>query len=169
SSHCRMSSSPGARRPRRAGLRRRWRAASTSTPHPCAAATTPTRDSPSCSMPGARSTRFPRSPEPRISPDSSAASPPRRQASVDCLRTADCRAVVRIIVHVDVVVETKSPRIPEPVLRWLLDSDPAVRWQVLRDLANAPDEVVADERARVGREGDGARLLGLHAYDGRGG
>ena len=32
---------------------------------------------------------------------------------------------------------------------WLLDSDPALRWQVLRDLLDAPADVVADERARV--------------------
>ncbi|MEV4623653.1 hypothetical protein AB0J74_33725 [Asanoa sp. NPDC049573] len=47
------------------------------------------------------------------------------------------------------------------VMDWLLDSDPAVRWQVLRDLAGAPDDVVAAERARVAREGWGARLLAL--------
>ena len=32
------------------------------------------------------------------------------------------------------------------VLDWLLDSDPAIRWQALRDLADAPPEVVAVER-----------------------
>ena len=35
------------------------------------------------------------------------------------------------------------------VLDWLLDSDPAIRWQALRDLADASAEVVAAERARV--------------------
>jgi hypothetical protein len=44
---------------------------------------------------------------------------------------------------------------------WLLDSDPAIRWQVLRDLAEAPSEVVAAERSRVATEGWGARLLAL--------
>jgi hypothetical protein len=44
---------------------------------------------------------------------------------------------------------------------WLLDSDPAVRWQVLRDLTNAPDEEVARERSRVATEGLGAQLLAL--------
>ncbi len=67
----------------------------------------------------------------------------------------------------DVVVETKAPRIPEPVLQWLLDSDPAIRWQVLRDLMDAPTRMVAAERARVAREGVGARLLALQAPDGR--
>ena len=47
------------------------------------------------------------------------------------------------------------------VLDGLLDADPAVRWQVLRDLADAPPEQVAAERARVAREGWGARLLEL--------
>jgi len=41
------------------------------------------------------------------------------------------------------------------VIGWLLDGDPAIRWQVLRDLANAPDGEVAAERARVERDGWG--------------
>jgi hypothetical protein len=53
------------------------------------------------------------------------------------------------------------------VLDWLLDSDPAVRWQVLRDLVHAPAEVVAAERARVATEGWGARLLALQGEDGQ--
>ena len=53
------------------------------------------------------------------------------------------------------------------VLEWLLDSDPAIRWQVLRDLVHAPAEVVAGERARVGLEGWGARLLALQGEDGQ--
>jgi hypothetical protein len=52
------------------------------------------------------------------------------------------------------------------VLGWLLDSDPAVRWQVLRDLTDASAEEVAAERARVEHEGWGARLLALRAPDG---
>ena len=52
-------------------------------------------------------------------------------------------------------------------MKWLLDSDPAVRWQVLRDLADAPREVVAAERARVATEGWGARLLALRDEDGQ--
>lgn len=50
---------------------------------------------------------------------------------------------------------------------WLLDSDPAIRWQVLRDLVQAPAEVVAAERARVATEGWGARLLALQGEDGQ--
>ena len=53
------------------------------------------------------------------------------------------------------------------VLEWLLDSDPAIRWQALRDLADAPAEIVAAERARVAREGWGARLLALQGEDGQ--
>jgi hypothetical protein len=53
------------------------------------------------------------------------------------------------------------------VLDWLLDSDPAIRWQVMRDLIDAPDEEVAAERGRVATEGMGARLLALQASDGR--
>jgi hypothetical protein len=53
------------------------------------------------------------------------------------------------------------------ILAWLLDSDPAIRWQVLRDLTGAPAEVVAAERARVASEGWGAELLGLQAKTGQ--
>jgi hypothetical protein len=53
------------------------------------------------------------------------------------------------------------------VLDWLLDSDPAIHWQVLRDLVHAPAEVVAAERARVATEGWGARLLALQGEDGQ--
>jgi hypothetical protein len=53
------------------------------------------------------------------------------------------------------------------VLDWMLDSDPSIRWQALRDLAHAPAEVVAAERARVATEGWGARLLALQGEDGQ--
>lgn len=52
------------------------------------------------------------------------------------------------------------------VIEWLLEGDPAIRWQVLRDLLGAPDSEVAAERARVEREGWGARLLALADGDG---
>ena len=54
-----------------------------------------------------------------------------------------------------------------PDLRWLLDADPSIRWQVLRDLTDAPQAIVEAERARVSTEGAGARLLALQAPDGR--
>jgi hypothetical protein len=50
---------------------------------------------------------------------------------------------------------------------WLLDSDPAIRWQVMRDLTDAPAAVIAAERARVATEGWGARLLAARDPDGR--
>jgi hypothetical protein len=53
------------------------------------------------------------------------------------------------------------------VLNWLLDSDPAIRWQVLRDLVDAPAEVYSTERARVAQEGWGAWLLALQEQDGQ--
>jgi hypothetical protein len=52
------------------------------------------------------------------------------------------------------------------VIDWLLDGDAAIRWQVMRDLTNAPAEKVAAERARVEHDGWGARLLGLEDPDG---
>src|SRR5580765_7262349 len=52
-------------------------------------------------------------------------------------------------------------------LDWLLDSDAAIRWQVLRDLVHAPAEIVAAERARVATEGWGARMLALQGEDGQ--
>ena len=53
------------------------------------------------------------------------------------------------------------------VLDWLLDSDLAIRWQVLRDLADAPAAIVSAEQARVATEGWGARLLALQGEDGQ--
>lgn len=53
------------------------------------------------------------------------------------------------------------------VVDWLLDSDPAVRWQVLRDLTGAPQHEVAAERARVAVEGWGGRLLAARDGDGQ--
>ena len=56
----------------------------------------------------------------------------------------------------------------DPTVRdWLLDSDPSIRWQVMRDLLDEPGEVVAAERAKVATEGWGARLLALQGADGR--
>ncbi|MET9023764.1 squalene cyclase [Actinopolymorpha sp. NPDC004070] len=64
-----------------------------------------------------------------------------------------------------------TPRAPhvagEPPIDWLLDSDPALRWQVLRDLTAAPADAVAVERARVAEEGWGARLLAARDRDGQ--
>ena len=55
----------------------------------------------------------------------------------------------------------------QDVYAWLLDSDPAIRWQVLQDLIGAPAHEVVAERARVATEGWGARLLAMQGEDGR--
>jgi hypothetical protein len=54
------------------------------------------------------------------------------------------------------------------VVDWLLDSDPAIRWQVMRDLRHEPTGVVAAERSRIATKGWGARVLALQAPDGGG-
>jgi hypothetical protein len=52
------------------------------------------------------------------------------------------------------------------VVEWLLDSDPSIRWQVMRDLLDEPPATVSAERARVATEGWGATLLALQPADG---
>jgi hypothetical protein len=53
---------------------------------------------------------------------------------------------------------------PRPAhLKWLLDSDPAIRWQVMRDLADEAPNAIAAERSRVATEGWGAQLLALQS------
>jgi hypothetical protein len=64
-------------------------------------------------------------------------------------------------------VRGRAPGPGGEVLAWLLDSDPAIRWQVMRDLTGASPDEVAAERARVALEGAGARLLALQGADGR--
>ena len=53
------------------------------------------------------------------------------------------------------------------VLGWLLDSDPSIRWQVLRDLASVPPVEFTAERARVATTGWGRQLLSEQDVDGR--
>ncbi|WP_020662412.1 hypothetical protein [Amycolatopsis benzoatilytica] len=53
------------------------------------------------------------------------------------------------------------------MLTWLLDSDPALRWQVEKDLAGAPPEVWTATRHRIAAEGFGARLLARQDPDGQ--
>jgi hypothetical protein len=61
-----------------------------------------------------------------------------------------------------------NPHVPnDPVIAWLLDADPAIRWQVLLDLIHAPADVVVAERSRVASEGWGARLLDRQRPDGQ--
>jgi hypothetical protein len=54
-----------------------------------------------------------------------------------------------------------------PVISWLLDSDPSVRWQVMRDLLDPPEPEWRAERAKVETEGWGARLLSCEDEDGQ--
>ena len=53
------------------------------------------------------------------------------------------------------------------VIDWLLDSDPAIRWQVMRDLTDESEDAVAAERASIAHEGWGARLLAIQGEDGQ--
>ena len=53
------------------------------------------------------------------------------------------------------------------VTGWLLEGDPAIRWQVMRDLLDAEPSEVTAERSRVETEGWGARLLALRDPDGQ--
>jgi hypothetical protein len=53
------------------------------------------------------------------------------------------------------------------VIDWLMDGDPAIRWQVMADLSDQPADAVAVERSRVATEGWGARLLSLQGDDGQ--
>ena len=45
------------------------------------------------------------------------------------------------------------------LINWLLDSDPSIRWQVMRNLLNKTPAIYEAERARVAVEGWGAALL----------
>jgi len=51
-------------------------------------------------------------------------------------------------------------------IKWLLDSDPAIRWQVMKDLTEETPNAIAAERSRVATEGWGARLLALQSQNG---
>jgi len=52
------------------------------------------------------------------------------------------------------------------VIDWLLDSDPAIAWQAMRDLTDASPSAIAAARARVPREGLGAEILARQESDG---
>jgi hypothetical protein len=57
--------------------------------------------------------------------------------------------------------------VEDPIIDWLLDADPSIRWQAMHDLTDAPAETVAAERSRVASEGWGARLLAEQRPDGQ--
>jgi len=50
---------------------------------------------------------------------------------------------------------------------WLMQGDPAIRWQVMADLLGDDAETVARERAKVATEGWGAALLAARGADGQ--
>jgi hypothetical protein len=51
-------------------------------------------------------------------------------------------------------------------IEWLLDSDPSVRWQAMRDLTDASPAAITAERARIPQEGIGAKILSEQGSDG---
>ena len=53
------------------------------------------------------------------------------------------------------------------VVEWLLEGDPSVRWQTMRDLQGRGERTVARERNRVAQAGWGARLLELQDASGQ--
>ena len=56
---------------------------------------------------------------------------------------------------------------PTPeIIRWLLEGDPSIRWQVMRDLLSAPYQTYETERANVAAQGWGAQLLARQDADG---
>jgi hypothetical protein len=56
----------------------------------------------------------------------------------------------------------------DSVIQWLLDSDPSIRWQTMRDILHAPADEVASERAKVVTQGWGAEILTAQSKDGKG-
>jgi hypothetical protein len=61
----------------------------------------------------------------------------------------------------------QDPKLESSVTVWLLDSDPSIRWQTMRDLTGASALDLSVERARVATVGFGAQLLALQETDGR--
>jgi hypothetical protein len=51
-------------------------------------------------------------------------------------------------------------------MEWLLNSDPAIRWQAMRDLTDTTPAAISAERARVAYEGLGAEILARQEPDG---
>jgi hypothetical protein len=62
---------------------------------------------------------------------------------------------------------TASQRQRDKAIAWLLDGDPAIRWQTMWDLSGAARDAVERERRKVSRQGWGARLLARQGRDGR--
>src|SRR5438128_1135315 len=62
--------------------------------------------------------------------------------------------------------EVNSRPSSDKAIQWLLDGDPAIRWQTLRDLVGAPEPSIQRERRKVASEGWGARLLARQDREG---
>jgi hypothetical protein len=60
----------------------------------------------------------------------------------------------------------QAPRPESSAIRWLLDSDPSIRWQALRDLTGASEQEIAAERASIATRGWGAALLAAQSEHG---
>jgi hypothetical protein len=54
----------------------------------------------------------------------------------------------------------------DPVISWLLEGDPAIRWQVVRDLLDEPADVWRAEQRRTADTGWVAQLLAFQGTDG---
>ncbi len=61
---------------------------------------------------------------------------------------------------------TRTKQHEDQAIRWLLEGDPAIRWQVHRDVVASSKKVIAHERQKVGLEGWGSRLLGFRDSEG---
>src|SRR4029078_4257692 len=59
-----------------------------------------------------------------------------------------------------------TPKLTTSVIRWLLDSDPSIRWQVMRDLIGTQEDEVSAERAKIATEGGGFQLLSSQTPNG---
>ena len=57
-------------------------------------------------------------------------------------------------------------RVTDETINWLLKGDPAIRWQVLKDLLDTPDSEIESERAKTLREGWGAQIIFKQEPDG---
>jgi hypothetical protein len=52
-------------------------------------------------------------------------------------------------------------------IQWLMEGDPAIRWQTMRDLTGASESKIERERRRIARDGWGTQLLARQDPDGR--
>jgi len=54
----------------------------------------------------------------------------------------------------------------EEIITWLLDSDSAIRWQVMKDVQGVEESIYTQERQKLVKEGWCAKLLILQDKDG---